>query len=89
MDNIWDLLRSQPITNKLYELNKMYEEMEKTKAKALRDGEDSEIGGNEEDKAAYAVTLTREMKPTEDVHETEKSVMNTSFRVPKHINKSV
>lgn len=62
MDTLYDVIRSQPVTNRLYEMNKLTEEIQKTKPLAIANPEDTEIGNNSKDEMSYAVKFTREAK---------------------------
>ncbi len=62
MDTLYDVIRSQPVTNRLYEMNKLSEEIQKSKPMAIANPEDTEIGNNSKDEMSYAVKFTREAK---------------------------
>ncbi len=62
MDTLYDVIRSQPVTNRLYEMNKLSEEIQKSKPLAIANSEDTEIGNNSKDEMSYAVKFTREAK---------------------------
>lgn len=73
MDTLYDVIRSQPVTNKLYEMNKLTEEIQKTKPVAIENPEDTEIGNNSKDEMSYAVKFTREAKQLPELQKTLKS----------------
>lgn len=73
MDTLYDVIRSQPVTNKLYEMNKLTEEIQKTKPVAIENPEDTEIGNNSKDEMSYAVKFTREAKQLPELQKRLKS----------------
>jgi len=67
VDTLYELIRSQPVTNRLYEMNKLTEEIQKSKPVGLENAEDTEIGNNAKDETSYAVKLTREAKQLPEI----------------------
>jgi hypothetical protein len=84
MDNLYELIRSQPVTNRLYEMNKLTEEIQKSKPIALENTEDTEIGNNAKDEASYAIKLTREAKQLPEIRKRlNPSEVGEKFRDPR------
>ena len=89
MDNLYDLIRSQPVTNRLYEMNKYSEEIQKSKPVALENTEDAEIGNNAKDEASYAIKFTREAKQLPEIRKRlNQSELGEKFRDPKQTDSS-
>ncbi len=76
MDTLYDVIRSQPVTNRLYEMNKLSEEIQKSKPLAIANPEDTEIGNNSKDEISYAVKFTREAK---QLPELQRRLQSTEF----------
>lgn len=84
MDNLYELIRSQPVTNRLYEMNKLTEEIQKSKPIALENAEDTEIGNNAKDETSYAIKLTREAKQLPEIRKRlNPSEVGEKFRDPR------
>ena len=66
MDTIWDIVKAQPITNRLYEMSKVVEEAAALENKAVKtSGQIPPVPIREHTPAeepAYAVTLSQEAK---------------------------
>ena len=89
MDTLYDLIRSQPVTNRLYEMNKLTEEIQKSKPVALENTEDTEIGNNAKEEASYAIKLTREAKQLPEIRKRlNPSEVSEKFRDPKRADSS-
>ena len=73
MDTLYDVIHSQPVTNKLYEMNKLTEQIQRTKPMAIANTEDTEIGNNSKDEMSYAVKFTREAKQLPELQRRLKS----------------
>ncbi len=76
MDTLYEVIRSQPVTNRLYEISKLTEEIQKSKPMAIANEEDAEIGNNSKDEMSYAVKFTREAKQLPEVQKRLKSLEN-------------
>ena len=84
MDTLYDVIKSQPVTNKLYEMYKLSEEIQKSKPLALENTEDTEIGNNAKDETSYAIKLTREAKQLPEIRKRlHPSEMGEKFRDPR------
>ncbi len=83
MDTLYDVIRSQPVTNRLYEINKLSEQIQKTKPPAIANGEDAEIGNNSKDEISYAVKFTREAKQLPELQKRlNSSEFDEKFQAP-------
>jgi hypothetical protein len=83
MDTLYDVIHSQPVTNKLYEMNKLTEQIQRTKPMAIANTEDTEIGNNSKDEMSYAVKFTREAKQLPELQRRLKSSeLGEKFRAP-------
>lgn len=83
MDTLYDVIHSQPITNKLYEMNKLSEQIQKTKPLGIANTEDTEIGNNSKDEMSYAVKFTREAKQLPELQKRlDSSELSEKFRAP-------
>ncbi len=84
MENLYEIIRSQPVTNRLYEMNKLTEEIQKSKPIALENTEDTEIGNNAKDETSYAIKLTREAKQLPEIRKRlNPSEVGEKFRDPR------
>lgn len=83
MDSLYDVIRSQPVTNRLYEMNKLSEEIQKSKPIGIENSEDTEIGNNSKDEMSYAVKFTREAKQLPELQKRlNSSEMSEQFPSP-------
>ncbi len=83
MDTLYDVIHSQPVTNRLYQMNKLSEEIAKSKPLAIANSEDAEIGNNSKDEMSYAVKFTREAKQLPELQKRlQPSDLGEKFRAP-------
>ena len=87
MDTIWDIVKAQPITNRLYEMSKVVEEAAALENKAVKtSGQIPPVPIREHTPAeepAYAVTLSQEaIKVSSSTNITASVVSSTTTKTP-------
>lgn len=86
MDTIWDLVKAQPITNRLYEMNKAVEEAAAPENQAMKkSGQIPPVPIKElspSDGPAYSVTLSQDAKEASvQKKEPAQSILNETTNI--------